>query len=140
MLFLAGDLGCTKTQSRREYRWLEGVDFGDGRCGTAWLEIWHAKRRDGVRTWLSRYSVSEVNKVGFAGRAFKLDKDIGEGEHGDEDKPGVPKPPYTVGIGDDGEVWCTCMASVCKADCCRHVDLLLTLLERGAFQHELQGV
>jgi len=138
MLFLAGDLGATRSQTRREYRWLEGADFGDGRCGTLWLEVWHAKRRDGVRTWLSRYSVSEVNKVGFAGRAFKFDKEVGEGEY-DEGRPGVPPPPYTVGVGDDGEVWCTCMAGACKADCCRHVDAVLALLDRGAFRTQLAG-
>lgn len=131
MQLLSGDLGSTLSMTRREYRWIGGLGWADGRDGVLWLECWHAKRRRGTKTELSRYAVSEVKEVGFMGRTFLLDKEQGkpEAEHH-----------YPVRIDHHGEAWCKCMAGTMRAPCCRHVDAVLTLLDAGAFDaEEIQG-
>lgn len=131
MRLLSGDLGASLSQTRREYRALFGLGWADGRQATLWLEIWHAKRRRGTKSELSRYAVSEVKEVGFAGRTFIFDKEQGEPE-----SCGL----YHVRIDPHGEAWCKCTAGIYKAPCCRHVDAVLVLLDEGAFDgEELQG-
>ena len=139
MNLLTGDLGKTETYSRREYRAIVGLGWPDGRQATVWFEHWTAKRRRGTRSKLSRYAVSEVRQIGFAGRAFVWDKERGEDEHG-EPRPNARKPPYTVRIDQYGEIWCECMAGACKAPTCRHADMQLLLLDEGVFdQSEVCG-
>lgn len=136
MQFLTGDLGVTATYARREFRWVGGLGWPDGRDGSLWIERWTAKTRHGTKSWLSRYGVAEVKEVGFAGRAFVFDKDFPADE---PESPNVPPPPYTVRVDPHGEVWCKCMAGQCKAPCCVHADAVLTLIDLGAFDHEIQG-
>jgi len=141
MNMITGDLGATLTQSRRDFVWID-AGHTDGRDGTLFLNIAHAKRRGGTQVFTSRYSVGEVELVGWAGRAFIFDKEQGEDEH--ERKPGDRLPPYRVRtrefITEDGEVrifaTCQCMADSCKAPQCRHADATIELLEQGAFDQE----
>ena len=138
MMHISGDLGKTATYSRREYVCLAGLGWPDGRDATCWFQHIKAKRRRNSKATVSRYGVSEVKEVGYIGRAFVWDKEMGEGEHGE---PGQDdrKPPYTVRIDQYGEIRCTCMAGVCKAPVCRHCDATLILLDEGVFSEQLQG-
>ena len=138
MIHTTGDLGPTATYSRREYAILAGLDFGDGRDATVVMQHIKAKRRRGTRSWVSRYAVSEVRDVGYMGRVFLFDKELGDEEHG-EQGANVPKPPYRVRLDQYGEIRCECMASSCHAPTCRHADITMILLEEGAFNQELAG-
>lgn len=138
MQLLSGDLGATNTYTRREYRALIGLGWPDGRDATVWCEHWMAKRRRGTQSRLSRYALSEVKEVGFMGRTFVFGKEFPVDEHGDE--PGDRQPPYTVRLDHHGSIFCQCMAGACKAPSCRHCDLVLTLMDAGAFEaEEIQG-
>ncbi len=137
MHYFTGDLGATATYSRREYAVLAGLDFGDGRAATVVMQHVKAKDRRRGKSWVSRYGVSEVKEVGFMGRAFVWDKEIGEEEHGEGEAD--RKPPYTVRIDQYGEIRCSCMAGVCRAPVCRHCDATLVLLDEGVFSEELVG-
>lgn len=138
MIHLTGDMGKTATYHHRNYTVLAGLDFGDGRQATVIFQHIKAKRRRNTKSTVSRYGVSEVKEVGFMGRAFVWDKEMGEDEHGE---PGQDdrKPPYTVRIDQYGEIRCTCMANTCHAPCCRHCDCTLILLDEGVFSEQLQG-
>lgn len=141
---ITGSLQPTASYSRREYAYL---NYGpDGRDGTVFLNHWHSNRRHNTAVYSSRYSVGEVHKVGWAGRCFVFDKEMGQDEHG-ERKPGDRQPPYEVltreYVGPDGEVStvanCQCMGATCNAPTCRHADLVRELLEQGAFDGEENG-
>jgi hypothetical protein len=138
MTFLTGDLGKTQTYSRREYAVLAGLDFGDGRAATVILNHFTAKSRLGRKNAVSRYGVSEVKQVGFMGRAFVWDKEIGDEEHG-EPKAGDRKPPYCVRLDHYGEIWCSCTADTCNSPTCRHKDMTVVLIDEGVFSEVLQG-
>lgn len=138
MIHVTGDLGPTDTYTRREFAVLAGLDFGDGRQATVWLNHFTAKSRLGRKSRVSTYSVGEVKQVGFMGRCFKWDKIAGEDEHG-EPRPNQPKPPYTVRVDQHGQISCQCMAGACKAPTCRHCDATLVMLAEGVFAEELQG-
>jgi hypothetical protein len=139
MNLITGDLGPTATYTRREYRWLSGI-YADGRDGTLWLEHWNAARRHGTKTTLSRYAVGETKLVGWAGRAFIFDKEFPANEHESTDR-NAPQPPYTVRVGRDGEIVCSCMAANCNAPCCRHCDAVMELLDAGELPaQELAGI
>jgi hypothetical protein len=133
MQLFTGDMGETASFTRREFRAIAGLGWPDGRDVTLWLEMWAAKRRHGTKSRLSRYAVAEVKQVGFMGRVFVFDREFGE-EYAD---PTVPEPPYTVRIDHHGEVKCGCMAGNCRAPSCRHADAALTLIDLGAFDHNL---
>lgn len=137
MIYLTGDLGPTATYSRREYAVLAGLDFGDGRQATVITQHVKAKDRRRGKSWVSRYGVSEVKLVGFMGRAFVFDKELGDAEHGD--KEGDRKPPYTVRLGVHGDIRCSCMAGACKAPTCRHCDLVMVLMDEGVFSEQMAG-
>lgn len=137
MHYFTGDLGPTATYTRREFAVLAGLDFGDGRQATVVTQHVKATDRRRGKSWVSRYGVSEVNLVGFMGRAFVFDKEVGEGEHGERD--GDRKPPYTVKLSVHGDIVCSCMAGACKGPTCRHCDLTLVLLDEGVFSEELAG-
>lgn len=137
MHYASGDLGPTATYSRREYAVLSGLDFGDGRQATVITQHVKAKDRRRGKSWVSRYGVSEVKLVGFMGRAFVFDKELGEEEHGDRE--GDRKPPYTVKLGVHGDIRCSCMAGACKAPTCRHCDLVMVLLDEGVFTEQMVG-
>jgi hypothetical protein len=125
---------------------LVGLGWNDARQATVWLQHWHAAKRrlkNGKHTnsTISRYAVSEVLDIGFLGRVFLWDKEFPLDEHGDPEKTkDLPQPPYKVHLDQHGTIWCSCMASVCKAPQCRHCDATIMLLEEGAFTEELQGV
>jgi hypothetical protein len=138
MDLFTGDLGPTDSYTRREYRALTGTAFSDGRDATVWFEHWTAKSRFGTKSKSSRYAVGEVPDVGFRGRTWVFDKVGGDDEHG-EPREGVREPPYVVRVGDNGEARCQCMADACDAPCCRHVDVILALLDQGAFSDQIQG-
>lgn len=137
MIHLTGDIGPTKVYTRREYAVLAGLDFGDGRAATVVMQHVKAQRRRGTKSWVSRYGVSEVKEIGFAGRAFVWDKELGEEEHGERESD--RKPPYTVRLSAHGDIRCTCMAGACHAPTCRHCDMVLVLLDEGIFNETLQG-
>jgi hypothetical protein len=138
VIYINGELSPTLSYKRRGYAYL-GIPGPDGRDGTIFLNMARTYQRGGRQVYSSSYSVGEVDAVGFAGRAFVLDKLTGEEEH--PRKPGDRLPPYQVRVqertGEDGEVTtvvtCNCMATGCNAPCCRHRDLLVELLEQGAF-------
>jgi hypothetical protein len=138
VIFTTGSLPPTASYPHRDYSILAGLDWGDGRDCTVVLGHTTAKTRLGRNRRVSRYAVSEVNLIGFAGRAFVWDKEMGEDEHG-EPRPGVPLPPYTVRLSAHGEIWCGCMAGNCKAPTCRHCDMTLVLIDEGVFTEQLQG-
>lgn len=141
MIHVAGCLPPTATYAHREYAILAGLDWGDGRDCTVILNHLCAKTRLGRKNWVSRYAVSEVRLIGFAGRAFVWDKERipgSEDEHG-ERRANVPEPPYTVKLSPHGEIWCSCMAGQCKAPTCRHCDTTLVLIDEGVFSEQLQG-
>ena len=124
----------TPSYPRREMTALVGGCWPDGRDCTVWLNVSHArKRRVGDRPTkevLSRYAVSEVEEVGFMGRAFVWDKEFGE-EYAD---PSLPQPPYVVRIDVHGSEWCECLGDKGgQAKSCRHIDGLKALLAEGAF-------
>ena len=133
MIYLTGELVPTASQARRQYAYLNVGN--DGRTGTAFLNVWHAQRRHNTAVYSSSYSVGEVELVGWAGRAFILDKLTGNEEHG-EAKPGDRKPPYRVLVGRDGEIKCNCTAQSCQVGLCRHTDLIVELIEQGAFESD----
>jgi hypothetical protein len=140
MKIVSGDLGPTATYTRREYRFPAGLGWHDGRDGTLWLETWNAKRRRGTKTTLSRYAVGEVKLIGFMGRAFQFDKEFPDDEHDEEERDNMPKSPYTVRVDQHGQIWCSCMGSVCRSgDSCRHMDLILHLLGDGALEPQEIG-
>ena len=132
------DLGRTESYSRREMQAVVGGSWGDGRSATVWLNTHAAKarRRNGrhCKTELSRYAVSRVPVVGFAGVALLWDKEFPEAEHGGSDD-GEPSGPYTVMLDPHGRITCTCTAGVCHRDMhtCRHSDASLALIDDGAF-------
>ena len=141
MNLLTGDLGPTETYTRREYVVLAGMDFGDGRDATVVLTHFTSKSRLGRKWHQSRYAVSEVRQVGFAGRVFVWDKEKVKGmldEHGPP-RPGDRLPPYTVRIDQYGEIRCECMAGACKAPTCRHADATLVLIDEKVFSEPPQG-
>jgi hypothetical protein len=141
MIYLTGDMGKSASYTRREYAVLAGLDFGDGRAATVIFNHFSAQTRLGRKSHTSRYAVSEVREVGFNGRVFVWDKEEIKGvppEHG-EARPNDRKPPYTVRMDNYGEIWCECMAGVCKAPVCRHCDCTLILLDEGVFSEELVG-
>lgn len=139
MIHLTGELPKTATYSRREYAILAGLDFGDGRDATVIFQHIKAKSRFNTKSWVSRYAVSEVNDVGFMGRVFVWDKELGDDEHG-EQRANVPKPPYRVRVDQHGQITCQCMAGNCHAPTCRHCDATLVLIDEGVFSGELAGV
>lgn len=138
MIHVTGDLGPTDTYTRREYAVLAGLDFGDGRAATVWLNHFTAKSRLGRKSRVSTYAVGEVKQVGFMGRCFKWDKIAGEDEHG-LPKPGDRKPPYCVRIDQHGQITCECTADNCRAPVCRHKDMTLVMLEECVFTEQIEG-
>lgn len=129
----------TPSYPRRELTALVGGGWQDGRDCTVWLNVSHARRRrvgnKPTKEVLSRYAVSEVEEVGFMGRAFVWDKEFPADEHGEEDtRDGIPQPPYTVRLDAHGSVWCQCMGDKGgQAESCRHIDGTLVLIDEGAF-------
>lgn len=127
---LSGDLGATASYTHRDFTWLGGLGWPDGRAGTLWLNHFTAKTRLGTKNRVSRYAVAEVKLVGFMGRAWVFDKEFPDDEYdGQSDR----KPPYTVTLDQHGVITCQCMAAACKAPCCRHADAILALLAEGEF-------
>lgn len=128
MIHIHGDAGKTETYTKREWHFLGGLDWADGRCGTVILNHFRTKGRIGIKSnFVSTYSIGEVKDTGFRGRVFIMDKIGGADEHEETDR----KPPYTVKLSKSGETWCSCMAASCKAPTCRHVDVLLCILDQG---------
>lgn len=128
----------TPSYPRRDLTAIVGGAWDDGRGATVWLAVSHAKkRRVGNRPTkevLSRYAVSEVEEVGFMGRAFVWDKEWPENEHDEAERDDIPKPPYTVRLDVHGSIWCQCMGDKGgQAVSCRHCDSVLALMAEGAF-------
>lgn len=135
------ELHPTATYSRRLMVFL-AVAGVDGRDGTAIIRHWKAKGaatgtpsakfKEGV----SRYGVSEEPPIRAGVRQWVWKKDTVKGlEPETDERPG----PHTVSIDQHGQVWCSCMAGVCKAPTCRHADGVLALLDAGHFEHQPQG-
>lgn len=134
MLHLTGDLGSTLCYHKRDYQYLEGLDWPDSRDGTIWMSHYHSNSRGAkLEKTQSRYSVGEVKDVGFRGRVFVMHKEWPENEYGAENDR---KSPHTIRVKSNGEISCTCMAASCKQPQCRHADVILSILDQGGFQND----
>lgn len=141
---IADDLGRTDTYARREMRAVVGGQWEDGRDATVILDMQTAQRRyrggKHCKSVVSGYSVARVPAVGVQGLVVVWDKLFPVGEHDEDEREDVPKPPYRVHVDQFGEIKCGCMAGNCKAPSCRHGDATVYLMAEGVFNDEPQGV
>jgi hypothetical protein len=137
MFYCSGELSSTLTYAKRDYVWLEGLDWNDSRDGILYMNHYKSKKRtDVIEKSSSIYSVGEIYEVGFNGRVFVFDKLSQKNENRiDNDSP----PPYIVRVKKNGDITCTCMASNCKQPQCRHCDVLISILEQGGLDNTFKG-